>query len=229
MKSRKAASLEPDDQPQAKRRKTDMRQNSKAESPMDLLSDDCLVSIFSNLPVDDLNTFALCNRRFGDARSSDSFSFDQSRTGTIILSEASTALSLFNAVVENNWKDVFAGNRKKLKLVGVEHLRYKTSFPFPEGLVARAQPPGTTVFDASIANNERFIILEIDDFNLFRIFPNLKELDMSNLMLVGKPMAPAIQGFCPLITRMTWKRSRCLPSVHSENDVQGLYLLKDLS
>jgi hypothetical protein len=86
----------------------------------------------------------------------------------------------------------------------------------------RRQLPGITVFDASFANNERFIILEVDDFNLFRIFPNLKELDMSNLMLVGKPMATAIQSFCPLITRITWKSSRYLPFFHSENDVQGL-------
>jgi hypothetical protein len=81
---------------------------------MDIVSDDCLVSILSNLPVDDLNTVALCNRRFRDARSSDSL--DQTHTGTFILSEGSTALSLFNAVVENNWKDVFAGNKKKRSL-----------------------------------------------------------------------------------------------------------------
>jgi hypothetical protein len=165
MKSRKVASLEPGDQPQAKRRKTD-KQNSKAESRMDIVSDECLVPILSILPVDDLNTVALCNRRFRDARSSDSL--DQTRTGSFILSEGSTALSLFNAVVENNWKDVFAGNRKKLKLVGVEHLRYKTSFSFPAGLVARAQLPGTTVFDASIANNERFM-RGFGAFNLFNI------------------------------------------------------------
>jgi hypothetical protein len=138
--------------------------------------------------VDDLNTVALFNRRFRDARSSDSL--DQTRTGTFILSEGSTVLSLFHAVIENNWKDVFAGNRKKLKLVGVEHLRGTSSFSLPAGLVARAQLPGITVFDASFANNERFIILEIDDFNLFRIFPNLKELDMSNLMLVGGSQWP---------------------------------------
>ena len=81
---------------------------------MDSLNDDCLVSILSNLPVDDLNTVAMCNRRFRDARSSDSL--DQTRTGTIILSGGSTALSLFNAIVENNWNAVFSGNRKKLKL-----------------------------------------------------------------------------------------------------------------
>lgn len=48
MESRKVASLEPGDELQAKRNKND-KQNSKAESLMDLLSDDCLVSIFSNL------------------------------------------------------------------------------------------------------------------------------------------------------------------------------------
>jgi hypothetical protein len=41
-------------------------------------------------------------------------------------------------------------------------------------------------------------------------------------------MAIAIQSFCPLITRITWKSSRYLPFLHSENDVQGLYLLKEL-
>jgi hypothetical protein len=133
--------------------------------------------------VDDLNTVALCNRRFRDARSSDSL--DQTRTGTFILSEGSTALSLFNAVIENNWKDVFAGNRNKLKPVGVEHLRGTSSFSLPAGLVARAQLPGITVFNASFANNERFM-RGLGAFNLFNIFPNLKELDMSNVMLVGE-------------------------------------------
>lgn len=132
--------------------------------------------------MDDLNTVALCNRRFRDARSSDSL--DQTRTGTFILSEGSTALSLFNAVIENNWKDFFAGKRKKLKLVGVEHLRGTSSFSFPAGpVMARAQLPGITVFNASFANNERFM-RGLGAFNLFRIFPNLKELDMSNVMLV---------------------------------------------
>jgi hypothetical protein len=73
MESRKVASLEPGDELQAsesQRRKND-KQNSKAESLMDIVSNDCLVSILSNLPVDDLNTVALCNRRFRDARSSD--------------------------------------------------------------------------------------------------------------------------------------------------------------
>ena len=83
MKTRKAASLEAGEEQQAKRRKIDHPQN-KAESLMDSLNDDCLVSIFSNLPVDDLNTVAMCNRRFRDARSRDSL--DQTRTGTMILS-----------------------------------------------------------------------------------------------------------------------------------------------
>jgi hypothetical protein len=47
-----------------------------------------------------------------------------------------------------------------------------------------AQLPGITVFDVSIANNERFM-RGLGAFNLFNIFPNLKELDMSNYMLVG--------------------------------------------
>jgi hypothetical protein len=81
MESRKAASLEPGgdelQESESQPRKND-KQNSKAESLMDIVSDDCLVSILSNLPVDDLNTVALCNRRFRDARSSDSL--DQTRT-----------------------------------------------------------------------------------------------------------------------------------------------------
>ena len=150
MKSRKAASLEAAEEQPAKRRKIGQHQNNKADSLMDSLNDDCLVSIFSNLPVDDLNTVAMCNRRFRDARSSDSL--DQTRTGTIILSEGSTALSLFNAIVENNWNDVFSGNRKKLKLVGVEHLRY-VELPFPSSRAGRenAQLPGVTVLDASLS------------------------------------------------------------------------------
>jgi hypothetical protein len=59
MDSRKAATFKPGDaEPQTKRRKLG-KQNSKAESLIDSLNNDCLVYILSNLPVDDLNSITM--------------------------------------------------------------------------------------------------------------------------------------------------------------------------
>ena len=227
MKSRKAASLEAGEEEQVKRRKIDQRQNIKAESLMDSLNDDCLVSIFSNLPVDDLNTVAMCSRRFRDARSSDSL--DQTRTGTIILSEGSTTLSLFNAIVENNWNNVFSGNRKKLKLVGVEHLRYESSPSLPSRAGKECATPRS--------HCSRWLALDRMPMTesyaghsaskIFCLFPNLKALDMSHLFLCDST-STAIRKHCPAITSITWRSNGHNVQPHSGEDFQGLTLLKEL-
>lgn len=61
-------------------------------------------------------------------------------TACIVRSEfrGINAISLFNAIVQNNWNDEFSGNRTNLKLVGVEHLRY-TSASLPAELVEGAR------------------------------------------------------------------------------------------
>jgi len=123
MKSRKAASLEPGDQPQAKRRKTD-KQNSKAESRMDIVSDECLVPILSILPVDDLNTVALCNRRFRDARTAIrstklaqavlSFPRDRPRSPCSMQSSKTTG-KMFSLVIERSlslWESNICDTRR---------------------------------------------------------------------------------------------------------------------
>ena len=227
MKTRKAASPEVGEEQQAKRRKIGQHQNIKADSLMDSLSDDCLVSILSNLPVDDLNTVAMCSRRFRGARSSDSL--DQTRTGTIILSEGSTMRSLLNAIVDNNWNDVFSGNRKKLKLVGVEHLRYESSTSLlPTELVKNTQLPGVTILDASIAPTDpRVFGVGFGASNIFCLFPNLKALDMSYLFLWDLSSA-AIRKHCPAVTSITWKSHGDNVEPHSGEAFQGLTLLKEL-
>jgi hypothetical protein len=112
--------------------------------------------------------------------------------------------------------------------VRVEHLRHKKSSSFPTELLERAQLPGVTVFDASIANNERFM-RGLGAFNLFNIFPILKELDMSNLLL-GEPMAAVIKRFCgPSIARISWKSNYGFSTQPKCGEYfQGFSLLRDL-
>ena len=95
-------------------------------------------------------------------------------------------ISLFNAIVENNWNDVFSDNRKKLKLVGVEHLPYVHSTSLlPAELVENSQLPGVTVLDGSIVlvPNARHVYGR-GASHIYCIFPNLKEMDMSCLLLL---------------------------------------------
>lgn len=84
------------------------------------LNDDCLLQILSYLPADDLNSIAMCNRRYRVARANEDL--DQTRTGTIFIPAGSSVDSFLNAIHDKGWNQVFEGNRTCLRIVGMENL-----------------------------------------------------------------------------------------------------------
>ena len=58
------------------------------------VNDNCMLLILGFLSAEDLNSFAICSRRCREARSSPSL--DQTRTGTIICSQNTSVLKIYN-------------------------------------------------------------------------------------------------------------------------------------
>ena len=77
--------------------KSESSRTPNATSALSLtsLNDNCLVLMLSNLPFQDLNSFAMCNRQCCELRRHESL--DQTRSGTIVCGEDSTIRSLFDA------------------------------------------------------------------------------------------------------------------------------------
>ena len=95
----------------SKRRKLKGEEEPSVVAPksLDDINDDCVLSVLKCLSAEDLNSMAICSRRYRDARSHDSL--DQTRTGTIVCTENTTLASIRNAYVAQQWNQVFTGNR----------------------------------------------------------------------------------------------------------------------
>jgi len=194
----------------------------------DDINRDCLVHILSFLPNKDLDTVAEINQDCRDARSDESL--DQTRTGTIVCSENTTFRSLYNAIVAGDWSRVFLGNRKHLRIEGINAWRV-ADFPLGytnealnyvhrqlEGATNRnngteaadwlqAVLAGVISADFSVTPND---LDGVDNKEylpfLFQLLPNLKELDLSHVR-VARAVGSVFFDGCPNLTRLTWKGS----------------------
>lgn len=172
------------------------------------LNDDCLVRILSYIPSNDLNSFAICGRRCKHARSHESL--DQTRSGTILISEGCTVDSLMIAIAENGWNDTFQANPKRtyMEILGMERLQgaaraiTRTS-PMK---IARGQLTGVTCLSLKCIDAG----IQAQDNAVRRcsvIFPNIKELDLSNLTVESPRIVPtAFIEQCTNLAKLTWNR-----------------------
>lgn len=171
-----------DPPPSAKRRRvlddTNEAGTSRHVASLDSVNDDCLLLMLSSLPTKDLNTAAMCNRRFRAARAHESL--DQTRTATIVISEGSTAESLFTSIANNGWNERLQGNFTSLKIVGANRLRAPNNL---REMGARSRLTGITSLDLSCSQHQGFDYTATVPLAL--IFPNLQEVDLSHLTTEG--------------------------------------------
>ena len=210
MATRKEPSNDDDaiENPINKRRRLEASAAPVASLCLESLNDNCFVHVLSFLEFEDLNSFAICNRRCREVRREESL--DQTRSGTILCRKNVTTSSFFRALSERGWTEVFSGNRTVLKIKNIKNIKREwssTADLFSE--VARqmkhlAQLPGVTSLDLSCS--PQTVNQRVDCFQIIvclsRLLLNLRELDFSYLQL------NIIESFCSQslrLCRVTWK------------------------
>lgn len=119
MTTRKASDPEGESEPPGASKRPRIHENPPF---LDCLNNECLLQILSYLPAEDLNSMAICSGRYRQARAHESL--DQTRSGTIILRMGlATYESIAKAIVDNNWDQASQGNRRHLKVEGVQRLQ----------------------------------------------------------------------------------------------------------
>jgi len=154
------------------------------------LNDNVLVKVMSFLTFPDLNEVAMSSRRCREIRSHESL--DQTRVGTIVLTENTTLPSFYNTILEQGWNDVFSGNRTHLRVVGLERLQCRswTRLHLRDSDVSLA---GVVKLDVSCSQDDSPLNREEEGLlrerctkaflTLIRALPNVRELDASHLKL----------------------------------------------
>lgn len=181
---------------------------------LDDLNGDCLLQILSYLPADDLNSIAICSRRYRVARAHESL--DQTRTGTIIISEGYTFRSLCDSITGNNWNEVFQGNRTHLTVIGLENLMIHAqvrSENYWRAMVTASRLSGVTSLHLSgHLNDDRsngdFLPLHHGAIYIFELCPNLQEAALTslemNLSSSAWGLCQALSVHCPNLNCVTW-------------------------
>lgn len=207
MTSRKAA--DEGERPNKRPRLDDDASDNAPPGPsLDDLNGDCLLHILSYLHFDDLNSIAICSRRYRTARAHESL--DQTRTGTIIISEHNrTCASFFNRVTSNGWNEVFQGNQTHLKIDGLENLlRGEERMKELKALGVASQFARVTSLKLEARSNG---IRYEDIWPLCHAFPNLRQLNMTSLPLSSDDAPYICDCFCkccPNLARLTWNGCR---------------------
>lgn len=204
MAMRKASDFCADDHEEPLSKRPRFHENSVAS--LDSLNADCLLLVLSYLPAEDLNAIAICSRRYRQARSHESL--DQTRSGTIVISEGRTWESVVETIINNDWNQVFQGNRTHLKLNRLPLWPYDEFEAASHGVFQGALLPGVTSLDVTfIGPHNR--ILDRRDPSFCTLFPNLQELDLSSVIVVnGSHFSRCFLRECPRLTKLTWIESR---------------------
>jgi len=162
---------------------------------------DCMLLILSFLSNDDMDSFSVCSRDCYEVRSDESL--NQTRTGTILWRETTTANALYDTIARRGWRSVFRGNRTRLRVEGIEKLRLPLDF-FTTDDERAAKLPGVTCLDLSCdPSDERMREKTLYVIRLILILPNLQNMDLSYVTV--SPIGMMISNTCPNLTRLTWK------------------------
>lgn len=200
MTTREATELASEDhEPPNKRPR--LQENRPAAS-LDSLNDDCILLVLSYLPTDDLNSIAICSRRYGHARSHESL--DQSRPGTLTILEGTTLDAIRDRIVSNNWSQAFQGNRTHLKVDRLERLSRTTSESFAEETSPRALISGVTSLGLAFMRRTDYSFTNHNS-SLLSFFPNLREIDLSSEEMASPyNFFVSLSRCCPYIEKITW-------------------------
>ena len=107
----RAASIDANGEKPSKHRKIDALGDAIDDARLTSLcglKDDFAINILSFLHFEDLNSFVICSQCCHEARN-DSL-LNQTRTGTIVFSEGSTCLAIYDAIMDHGWSSIFQGN-----------------------------------------------------------------------------------------------------------------------
>lgn len=137
-------------------------------------------------------------------------SLDQTRTATIVLSRGSSAETLFDKIVNNNWNEQLQGYFTRLKIVGLDRLQHtRPEFlrDWRNTILGVVRLTGVTSLDMTCSPSDaaqgRLDFATI--FPLVLIFLNLTEVDLSyaNIANPGN-LCGSFCSFCPTLTRLSW-------------------------
>ena len=183
------------------------------ENLLDAVNSDCLLLILSFLPIEDLNTFAFCSRHYRDARRH--ASLNQTRTGTVVLSEETSLGSFFNNIQQKEWNRAFSGDRTRLTLEGEWKRKPDLQREYPaaemEQLRACLNHVQLTGVTSLALSYDKKSLLRVEHFKLSwnivwalsNILPNLREVDLSGVAISPRVMSLFLTN-CPILSQMTY-------------------------
>lgn len=198
MATREASELvDKGDEPPSKRPRT----TQDLVPSIECLNGDCLLLVLSYLPAEDLNSMAICSRRYRHARAHETL--DQRRSGTIILRERCTFQSVMSKIINKDWNRVFQGNQTHLKMEGLERLPPFKLRRALRRVIPKVRLVGVTSLYLTFINpntDKRPINISIP-----QLFPNLEEIDLSSVTMQNPyKFCHALFRSCPNLKKLKW-------------------------
>lgn len=174
MATKRGAEEDGGDENPSKRRRVEEEHTFAMPSSLDDINNDCVLLILKYLSAENLNSVAICNRRYREVRSHESL--DQARTGTIVCSENTTPVYVRRAFVSQQWHHVFTGNRTRLKVVGLERTQRAQVYRRPPEVLPLVSSLDISVnpLDGNGDTHENPSMLAF-----VNMLPNLDEIDLS--------------------------------------------------
>jgi hypothetical protein len=200
-------------------------------------TDECLVAILNFLTFEDLNNFSLVSKQCYNIRCHQYL--DQTRSGTICLdgSGVKSTIELMEKVKEKQWHKCFQGNRRHLRLQGLNHI--SSDIKSIDGAFVRKCSPLKEVTSLDCSERQRYLrsgsgvaapsswLNRYEDYvdkgfahglALSLLVPNLKEIDMSLTSLTSLGVA-WLAEHNPNLECIRWNHSLIWPINHHAYDI----------
>jgi hypothetical protein len=200
-------------------------------------TDECLVDILNFLAFEDLNNFSLVSKKCYNIRCHQYL--DQTRSGTIRLdgSGVKSAVELMEKVKQKQWHKSFQGNRRHLRLQGLNHI--SSDVNSIDGDFVRQCSPLLEVTSLDCSERQRYLqegsqggassawLNRYEDYvdkgfahglALSLLVPNLKEIDMSLTSLTSLGVAWLAEHNLNLEC-IRWNHSLIWPINHHAYDI----------
>ncbi|KAG7359587.1 F-box domain containing protein [Nitzschia inconspicua] len=197
---------------------------------------DCLVNILNYLTFEDLNNFALVSKQCYNIRCHQYL--DQTRSGTIRLdgSGVKNTVELMEKAKEKQWHKSFQGNRRHLRLLGLNHI--SSDIKSINGDFIRKCSPLKEVTSLDCSERQQYLrqgissgvsswLNRYEDYvdkgfaqglALSLLVPNLKEIDMSLTSLTSLGVA-WLAEHNPNLECIRWNQSLIWPINHHTYDI----------
>ena len=174
------------------------------------LNDHCALEILRYLSVEELNSaIVFINSRYRELRNHDSL--NQTRTGTIVCTDDTTADSVCRTFTDHAWDQVFTGNCTHMKVVGIERMRPIIA-PFQIDEFSEHQLPNVSSLDISsnvvvgVGNQRDVCIHNVGAF--LTMLPNLEAVNLSYMQLGIGSLCFIVQRYASrTLRKVTWNGS----------------------